>query len=212
MACVTITSKAGIGGSRTATCGKAAMFDLRSPASKDLHGHPQPVPSRTHSIHARTVKTWDGDYGRIPVAAAISGCCLIDGIRHGITRHGWTLSALAHRTELPMPMLRSIMDWVPGLPGADAVWWSLELDALAATYGRRFHCLSSRVSSIQLGQIARSLLRRSGITWADFSRRATRPNSGGLLPAGTGGWDGEDQLGILDRLAVAGGVAPVLSA
>jgi len=155
-------------------------------------------------------KKQQDDAGSDPLVTSASGCGLLDGIRTGIANHGWTLLGLAHRTELPMPMLRSIMAWKPGLPAADAVWWSLELEALAASHGRRFRCLSGRNSSILLGQIARSLLRRTGGTWAEFTKKATEPNAGGLQPAGPGGWGGEYPLEILDRMAIAGGVAPVL--
>lgn len=184
------------------------MFDLRPSVSSDLHGHPQSTSSRPP--HVTPAANRFGDAGSDPLVASTSGCELLDGIRSAITSHGWTLQGLAHRTELPMPMLRSIMAWKPGLPAADAVWWSLELESLAATHGRRFRCMSGRNSSIQLGEIARNLLRRSGGTWADFTRKATEPNAGGQQPDGTGGWGGEDPLEILDRMAIAGGVAPVL--
>jgi hypothetical protein len=179
------------------------MFDLRPPASADLLGPAQMASPRPRSTSLAAASPRD----RQPCQP---GCGLLDGIRHGIISHGWTLPGLAHRTELPQPMLRSIMDWRPGLTAADAVWWSLELDALAAADGRRFHCLSGRRPTVRLGELARSLLRRNGGTWTEFAGKAAGPNSGGLQSATASGWGGESQLGILDRMAVAGGVAPVL--
>ena len=188
---------------------KEAMFDLRANATFDLHGHPSTT-FRPLSRAGVLASDREGESGKDPLVASACGSGLLDGIRTGITNHGWTLQALAHRTQLPMPMLNSIMIWNPGMPAADAVWWSLELDALAATHGRRFRCMSGRRSSIQLGQIARSLLRRNGGTWAELTRKAAEPNWGGPPPAGADGWGGEDPLCVLDRMAAAGGVAPVL--
>lgn len=186
------------------------MFDQYTHVFSGHDGHTQRASTQQGSPTAIAALDADGDTGKETLVTTVSGCELLDGIRHGITRHGWTLPALAHRTELPMPMLRSIMVWRPGLPAADAVWWSLELEALAATHGRRFHCLSGRCTSNQLGQITHRLLRRNGSTWAVFAMKATEVNSAGRQPAGTGGWDGEDSLCVLDRMALAGGVAPVL--
>jgi hypothetical protein len=186
------------------------MFDLRNHSSSDLHGHPQSSSPRGTQAATMPPTVRRTGAGGVPLVTQACGCDLLDGIRNGITTLGWTLPALARRTELPMTMLELIMNWKPGSPGADAVWWSLEMDSLAATHGRRFRCLNGRSSSIRLGQIARRMLRWSGRTWAEFTRKATGPNLGGLQPAGTGGWGGEDPLGILDRMAIAGGVAPVL--
>jgi hypothetical protein len=207
---VTHTLIVGIAVCYRPSCGKESMFDLRKNSSSDHHGHPQSASSRpVHASVDSPMATRIG-VGGIPLVAKACGNDLLDGIRNGIATHGWTLPALAHRTELPMPMLDLIMNWKPGLPAADAVWWSLELDSLAAAHGRRFRCIDGRSSSIRLGQIVLRMLRWSGRTWAEFTRKASGPNLGGLQPAGTGGWGGEDPLGVLDRMAVAGGVTPVL--
>jgi hypothetical protein len=85
-----------------------------------------------------------------------------------------------------------------------------ELEAMAATHGRRNCWKSGRSSAIHMAQIARSLLSQSRGTWAEFSQKANAPNTAGPQLAGSGGWGGEDPLEILDRMAIAGGVAPVL--
>lgn len=145
-----------------------------------------------------------------PLNCIESGSRLLDGIRGGVTRHGWTMPELVRRTGVSALVLRPVMDWEAGRPAGTVVWWAVVLDTLAISHGRVFHCVYGRFSLQDLSQVARSLLRKSGSTWGEFMRNTTCMIPGGMPVSEPSAKKAADPIAVLDRLAMAAGVAPVL--
>lgn len=174
---------------------------------------PTPVPSDVNPEEAETADLQLSiDDVHEPIVVVPSGSALLDGIRSGIARHGWTMSDLLLRTDLTAQYLYPMMGWAPGQPMVDVVQWALVLDGLAGLGGRRFVCARDRRSTIGLEQVAHELLDQAGIPWSEAAKRLA-PGIPGEPPVTARDLrDAALACSILDLLALTGSVAPVLVA